>query len=102
MQQLFDLTRGEKLKREGMNKAADSRERQLAYARHVAEQIALSREDRTCDADLVQKVLIPDNIALGNSAGSLFRNKKWKWTGKFKKSERPMNHARLIRVWKLD
>ena len=38
---------------------------------------------------------------LGNAAGSVFRGKDWRFTGRWEKSARVSNHARVNRVWEL-
>lgn len=98
---VFDLAAGESLKEMGMLFAATSRLQELEIARKIAREIAVASPDRTCDADQVQVRLIEMGIDLGNSAGSLFKDARWVWSGKFRKSSRKSNHARIIRVWKL-
>ena len=98
----FDLKQGEALKEMGIMFASQSRLHELEIARKIAREIALNSPDRTCHADLVQARLIEMGIDLGNSAGGLFKNSDhWRWTGRFIKSARKTNHARIIRIWKL-
>lgn len=98
---LFDAKKGEQLKDEGMDKAACNRDFDLAIARNTAVMIAQGRQDRSCTADDVQRVLIERGISLGNAAGSIFRGKRWRFTGRFVKSQRVSNHASIRRVWQL-
>jgi hypothetical protein len=37
----------------------------------------------------------------GNSMGGLFKDRRFKWTGRFIKSVRIHSHGNLIRVWSL-
>lgn len=100
--ELFDAAASEAGKEAGMARAADGRRDLLEYARRTAVGIALSRPDRTCTADDVQRLLHEQGVgvhALGNAAGSLFRG-GWEWTGRWVKSERKHAHANLLRVWK--
>jgi hypothetical protein len=100
---LFDLSEGERAKKEGMEFAEAAQEGALRHAREIARRIAQSRPDRCCTADDVGRALraqgLPD--CLGPAAGSLFRGNEWKFTGRFVKSARIKNHARLLRVWQL-
>jgi hypothetical protein len=98
---LFSLGDAERLKHEGMRSAANAKKAQLRLARDIAVRIALTRDDFTCHADLVQSVLIEMGINLGNAAGSIFTQKDWQFTGEFVKSKRVSNHASIRRVWKL-
>ena len=100
----FDPTKtAETLKAEGMARAAESKRELLAVARKLARDIALSREDRTCHADLVAEAMVQAGITetLGNAAGSLFKTDDWKFTGQFTESTRPQSHRNLLRVWRL-
>lgn len=98
----FDPAAGEAGKLDGMARAAGSRPSLLAFARGLAVGIALSRPDRTCTADDVQRALAERGVslfALGNSAGALFVGGDWRWTGGRVKSERRHAHANEIKVW---
>ena len=98
----FDLKQGEALKELGIMFASQNRLHELAIARKIAREIALKSPDHTCHMDLVQFRLIDMGIDLGNSAGGLFKDSsQWVWTGRFVKSARKTNHARIIRIWKL-
>ena len=98
------LPLGEQLKRDGMAKAAENRKGVLELARGIAIGFALSRPTKTCCADDVIEALIirghrPEE--LGNAAGSIFKRDTWTFTGEWKPSRRPSNHARFVRVWQL-
>lgn len=98
---IFDEKRGEKLKQQGMEQAADNARDYLHIAREVAQEIAKGRFDRCVTADDVGRVMKVDYgiDTLGPAAGSLFKTNNWKWTGEFRKSKRVTNHSRLLRVW---
>ena len=95
-----DLALGEKLKEEGMDAAAQGKRQVLEYAQLIAIELAKADPNRECDADQVQNIIRKSGYELGNAAGSIFKGGKWVCVG-FKKSERPQNHARLVRVWRL-
>jgi hypothetical protein len=103
MATVFDNRLGEQLKFDGMAMAAQNNKHVLKLARMIAVEVATGRADRTATADDVGKILLTRYgiPGMGPAAGSLFKNKKWEWTGDFKKSERASNHSRLIRVWRL-
>lgn len=95
---------GEQLKQAGMERAAQSKESLLRYAQDLAVRIAEGRPDRCVTADDVQAALRAEGIsqhALGNAAGSLFRGKRWQWTGRRVKSVRDVAHANELKVWRL-
>lgn len=95
---------GHERKREGMQQAATNKKRLLSIAREVAKKIARGRESRCVSMDDVQEGLTKLNIsdrALGNAAGSLFKESCWEFTGRFIESTRPHAHRNLIRVWRL-
>ena len=54
----------------------------------------------------IDDVRRPANVPAGqtngqNWIGSVFKDKRFLWTGRMKKSEIPSNHGRMIRVWSL-
>lgn len=101
---LFDAAESERRKREGMQLAEDNKKSLLTHARELARKIAESRADRSITADDVAEALSRDGIsihALGNSAGSLFRQSCWQWTGARVKSQRAHAHANELKVWRL-
>ena len=97
---LFDLDRGERLKKDGMEKAEDNAKTALQLAREIAVEYALSH-NRLCHADVVGRILKSRHgiDTLGPAAGSLFKTKNWEFTGQWIKSARITNHGRMIRVW---
>ena len=98
-QQLFDSEMSDKLKADGMARAEDNAKSALEIAREVAVEIGRTR--RFVDADDVGKVLKERNDidTLGPAAGSLFRQKCWRFTGRWRKARRISSHSRMIRVW---
>ncbi len=96
----IDLAEGERRKKEGMEFAASNRRLALEAAKELA--ITLARVNGTVTADDVYRGLLRwERQSLGNAAGSIFRGKEWEWTGRFVKSKRVSNHARVIREWRL-
>jgi len=101
----FDIKTGEALKDAGMETAAEARAKVLALGREFCRITAVQRDDRTATADDAYTGLIASGYSgncLGNSAGSLFRGHRWVFTGRWVKSKRVSNHARMIRVWRLE
>jgi len=105
---LFDYAEavrtGEQLKEHGMQLAASNNQELLDKVRVGVEQIALSRDDRTATADDAANWLVANHYsphALKNAAGSLFKEKKWEFTGRWIKSQRPWAHCNDIRIWRL-
>jgi hypothetical protein len=93
--------KGEERKREGMARAAASKESQLGYARGLAMDLARANEG-ICDADMVAAALEAEGRpTLGNAAGSLFLTHVWEWTGLRVKSQRPQANANELKVWRL-
>jgi hypothetical protein len=91
---------GERLKRQGMERAATSGAHLLGIAREMAFDLA-RKDGGECNADRVAAAMQAEGYPpLGNSAGSLFTDGNWEWTGKFIKSSRQHTHANLLRVWK--
>ena len=89
---IFDGAKAEQLKRRGM----------LHLAQRVAVRIA--ERQGTVTSDDVFAVLARNGLnpkELGNAAGSVFRGHEFRFTGSWRKSRRPTNHARSIRVWAL-
>ena len=98
---LFNEQEGERLKKEGMEAAADLRPSDLELARQIAREIA-HNNGGLCDADKVGRVLkYRFGIdSLGPAAGSLFKGAEWDWSGQYIKSVRTTNHGRMLRVWR--
>lgn len=79
------------------------RTRCLARARVLAEEIALSRNNKQLTIDAVQHYLSIEGYKpadLGLAAGAVFRGKQWRNVGT-KRSIRATSHARLVTVWEL-
>jgi hypothetical protein len=99
---LFDLAASKAAKVAGMDLAGDNRSNILHTARCIAREIALGKKDRRVTADDVQARMIKEGYhpsKLGPAAGSIFRGKKWRFTGSWINSARVSNHAASIRVW---
>ena len=92
-----NLFEGLKRRDRGMALAAGAHAEALEYARESAYLFAIAHGEVTVD-----DVVVTDEMsaALGNAAGSIFKEKHWKCVG-FRKSARPTAHARIVRVWKL-
>lgn len=100
----FDLALGEALKAEGIARAAQAKHDLLALGRLYCERAARSRPDRTATADDAARGFKAAGLpadALGNAAGSLFRGKRWEFTGQWRPSRRISNHGHQNRVWRL-
>lgn len=95
----FSAERSERARERGMERAAIAKHDQVAYAREIAKKIALSKPERTCTADEVQRVLVGEGIDLGPAAGAIFKSESWRFTGQWVKSARVKNHSRMLRVW---
>ena len=96
----FDSKRAEKLAEEGIAKAEANQQENVALARDFAEDHA--RLYGTVTADDVRRHF--DNLDLpwlGPAAGSLFKDSRFEFTGRYVKSSAVARHGGLIRVWKL-
>lgn len=97
---LFNPQEGERLKRQGMERAAAARPTLLQIAQDLAQEYA--QETGTCTADDVALLLRAKDLPqLGCAAGSLFKGKQWYWNGGTTLSVRPRNHRHILRVWRL-
>ena len=103
---LFDLPAGLAARDKGILKAQDNNARLVVEMREFA--VAYCRRGGnahgTVNADDVAAELVRRGLsvhALGNAAGSLFRDKRFAWTGRFVKSARIHAHSNLIREWRL-
>ena len=90
---------GERLKQEGMKRAADRQHVLLERARGIAGRIAGNRGEVTAD-DVARELGDADTLKLGNAWGSVFRY-GFVHTGEWRKSERVSNHSRMNRVWRM-
>ncbi len=100
----FDIELGEALKVMGMERSANFKTDLLRLGRKFCESAAYKRINLTATADDATKgfhsIGMPAS-ALGNAAGSLFKERHWIFTGEYRKSKRISNHAHRIMVWKL-
>lgn len=101
---------GERLKREGMERATWGKERLLGHAREIACDVArgelpgadgITRRVGICTADDVAAQFEREGLEwIGNAAGQLFQDGNWTWTGRMVKSARAHAHQNLLREWK--
>ncbi len=99
---IFDLPMGIELANKGIALAADNKGELVTRGREIALRIAATRGEVT--ADDVQYELAKEGVsvkALGNAAGAIFRDRRFKFTGRMAKSTRIHAHGNLLRVWEL-
>ncbi len=103
MNDLFDHAASGAGKTEGMERAAMKGQELLSVARGVAIYLAAGHPHGECDADAVGEELAARGYSssLGPVAGSIFKGKLWRFTGRRINSKRVSNHAREIKVWRL-
>jgi hypothetical protein len=98
----FDISEGESRKVAGIALASLERDELLLLAQVAAIGIANRKGSATYDdVFLAMQELGLHPERLGNAAGSVFRGKQWRFTGRWEKSARVSNHARVNRVWEL-
>lgn len=100
---LFSVERGQELAERGMQAAVSHRERLMRDVGRIARHIAADYGEVTIDDvyGWMKMCGLPES-SLGPAAGSIFRDKSvWEFTGKWVRSSRVSNHARMIRVWRL-
>ena len=96
---------GERLKQEGMDRAAEAGRSLLQEAKELLEADARRNPGKlytSDDAFFLLNADLPDDQeprSLGNTAGHLFTGGKWRKTGQRRKSVRPNMHANENRVW---
>ncbi len=97
----FDEKLAQALKRRGMSLAEENNSDALEFARAVAESLPNAATGIT--ADHVGRALkrLGKKNCLGPAAGSLFKEKKWRFTGTWIASVRTKNHGRMLREWQL-
>ena len=95
----LDLLESLRLKREGMETAAQAKPDLLSIARFFAEQ--LGHQQRFVTADDVRQKMREYGVSteLGPAAGSIFKTKSWRFTGRRVRSRYIVNHARELKVW---
>ena len=98
---LFDQDISEQRKQDGMKLAAVNQLSNLELARSIAFDICQRRG--TVTADDVGEVLFNDHgiKSLGPSAGSLFTDGRFLFTGVRVRSSRKKNHGRELKQWRL-
>ncbi len=100
-----DEEEGERLKDEGMRRAANARPFCLRLARAAAHYAAMQRADFSASADDVYRIcyLMYDlsDSWLGNAAGSVWRGGMWNRLAKFAHSNRKKRHRNVVWVWQL-
>lgn len=98
---LLDAIAANEAAEQGIAQAAAKKRSVLEFAKKKA--IELGRQNWCVTADDVQLALVAEGIsdrALGNAAGSVFKDKTlWRYANRVVKSERVSSHGRLIRVW---
>ena len=82
--------------------AAGDNRKMLALSRDVAEQIAAENGTVTCEDVRAALTLVPQHTRDSqNWMGSMFKDRRFVWTGKYVKCRIPCNHANNIKVWRL-
>src|SRR5215472_16015410 len=100
----FDPKKARAEREADMTLALESLGRQelVEVARDIAEEIARKRGGVTADdysRQMLQEGFDPND--LGPAAGCVFRDKRFKQSGEWRKSERVSNHASDLRIWVL-
>ena len=100
---LFDFSEAIRRQEIGMSLAAESKTELLNEAKRIAIELGRQQEFVTMDdvyLTMLETGFEPRN--LGNSSGSVFKNRKvWMTTGMVRKSSRVETHAHIQRIWKL-
>ncbi len=99
---IFDLPTGIELANKGIALAADNKGELVTRGRNIALRIAATRGEVT--ADDVQYELAKEGVSVktvGNAAGAIFCDRRFKFTGRMAKSTRIHAHGNLLRVWEL-
>lgn len=99
---LFDYAESKMHRDLGMEIAAENNATLLVLAREIAVEIARCNGTVTADDVVFEMSKRGHGVhSLGNAAGSLFRDRRFEWTGGRTKSIRIHAHANEIKVWKL-
>ena len=102
VQLAFDEERGLQLKEIGMALAAENNKMLLLISREVAEKIAKEKGKVTSDDVRLYLNLRPSAKRDSNNwMGSIFRDRRFTWTGEYVRSKLPLNDAAPIKVWEL-
>jgi hypothetical protein len=82
--------------------AMAAHDREIDLARAVAAELARMHPERLCWADRVGRLFTALGLPWQSGwTGGLFRDPRWENTGKFVKSKRRANHARIQWVFRL-
>ena len=98
--QLIDIKRGKADRDKGMKLAAWGRADILNEARAMAKMICISKGSCTIDDVRVKLDITSLKSNQQNWLGSVFRDPQFLWTGEYRQSAIPSNHARPIKVWR--
>ena len=96
---------GVELRDAGMAQTAQCHNVLVEQVRKCMRAVAKMRPNRCVTADDAHRIAASltggNQNALGNAAGSIFKTDEWEFTGVWSPSQRPSNHARPVRVWRL-
>lgn len=94
---LFDVARAREARDAGISQVAWNKDEWLAYVRERALRIINMNGVVTAD-DLRIHCPTPEGFH-PNIWGAVFKDKRFKWTGRYTTSSKVSSHARVIRVW---
>jgi len=101
----FDQIESQRLKDEGMLKAARKRVSDLelarGYARDLGGTVKFQAIGITIDDVLRRMEIRGDPVDLGNAAGSVFKTKDWYTKGETRMSTRVSRHRGRLLIWYL-
>ena len=101
---MYDPDASEQEKKDnGMKLAANSNKLFLLKAREYAFTVACRHPESEVDVETVrQEFMRISGIRItGNWLGSLFKDGRFEFTGKWRKAEHQGSHARVTRIWRL-
>lgn len=99
---VFNAAAGERFKVEGITKAVENNAANVVKAREIA--VELLQTTASVSMDDIMRVWIVRGGKIhdfGNSAGGIFRDRRFEWTGSFITSERIHARGNLLRLWRL-
>lgn len=99
---LFDLPAALEARDTGIKAAASQRSALVVLAREIA--VMIAARDGSVNADQVVAEMVRRGYgihALGNAAGSIFRDRRFRFTGRFVQSERVHARGNMLREWRL-